>query len=279
VRSFAYLCGLAWLGLSCASALPTPEELDATLDRGVAAARAHHAAGRDAEAMILLGAVQRVDPAYPPAQALKAKIVSPSIGWSDRPRLGSNVARRPSVERPLFARILLYLPDRMLDLLDVVSFDLHFGWGAHANLHLTRALQAGAGMRTVSGIGWHDHRSLGAKMQGSSELTVLALGGLAWSGELVGTSGVRASRDGIAGLHDPGDRLYQEMRDYYAVGLELTVAILGVEVDLHPVDLADFLVGWGGLDIQRDDFATTRGLDLHQADEALLRLLGSLQPR
>jgi hypothetical protein len=90
---------------------------------------------------------------------------------------------------------------------------------------------------------------------------------------------VRATSDRIAGLHDPGDRLYQEMRDYYAVGLELTAVILGVEVDLHPVDLADFVVGWGGLDIQRDDFATTRGLDLHQADEALLRLLGSLQPR
>ncbi len=279
MRSPAYLLGIAWLGLACAIAPPTPEELDATLDRGVAAARAHHAAGRDTEALILLGAVQRVDPVYPPAQALKARIVSPSIGWKDRPRLGSNVAQRPSVERSLFARTLLYLPDRMLDLLDVVSFDLHFGWGAHANLHLTRALQAGAGMRTVSGIGWHDHRSLGAKLQGSSELTVLALGGLAWSGELVGTSGVRATSDGIAGLHDPGDRLYQEMRDYYAVGLELTAAILGVEVDLHPVDLADFVVGWGGMDIQRDDFATTRGLDLNEADEALLRLLGSLQTR
>lgn len=279
MRSSAYLLGIAWLGLACASPLPTPEELDATLDRGVAAARAHHAAGRGAEAMILLGAVQRVDPAYPPAQALEAKIVSPPVGWSDRPRLGSNVAQRPSVERPLFARILLYLPDRMLDLLDVVSFDLHFGWGAHANLHLTRALQAGAGARTVSGIGWHDHRSLGTQVQASSELTVLAVGGLAWSGELVGTSGVRATSDGIAGLHDPGDRLYQEMRDYYAVGLELTAVFLGVELDLHPVDLADFVVGWGGLDIQRDDFATTRGLDLYQADEALLRLLGSLQPR
>lgn len=279
MRSSAYLLGIAWLGLACASVPPTPEEIDATLDRGVAAARAHLAAGRDAEATILLGAVQRVDPAYPPAQALEARIVSPSIGWNDRPCLGSNVAQRPLVKRSRFARILLYLPDRMLDLLDVVSFDIHFGWGAHANLHLTRALQAGAGMRTVSGIGWHDHRSLGAQMQGSTELTVLALGGLAWSGELVGTSGVRATSDGIAGLHDPGDPLYQEMRDYYAVGVELTAAILGVEVDLHPVDLADFVVGWGGMDIQRDDFATTRGLDLYEADEALLRLLGSLQPR
>lgn len=269
------LLALASFAIGCAST-GSPAEREGAVTRGIAAARIHKDAGREAEALLLLSAVRRVAPDGSEALRLELETRGEVPDWAVHPLLGSTVARRPTISRSLPARIALFVPDRLLDLLDVFSFDLHFGWGAHANLHLTRALQVGAGARSTAGVGWHDHRSLGTKVWAESELVAVAVGAGAYSGSLFGSSGARSVGDGIAGLHDPGDPLYQELRDYWSVGASLTAVIIGVELDFHPVDFADFVAGFAGADIQRDDFASTRGISLDPADEALLRVLGGM---
>jgi hypothetical protein len=260
----------------CAVTHP-PGAVQSTLESAVYAARAHHQAGNDVEAAQLLEAALRVDPQLQEAQELRASL-SPEIeSLFDHPWLGSNFARRPTVERSTEAKILLYLPDRILDLFDILSFDVHVGPGLYLNLHVTRAIQVGVGFHGTAGLGWHDHRSLGALAQAESGIVVVALGAQAFAGASAGTSGVWATADTLAGLHQPSDRVYQELRDYWAIGESFTIILFGMEWDLHPVELADFFLGWAGIDILNDDFAQTRGLVLSGSEYRLIKRLSEME--
>ncbi len=185
----------------------------------------------------------------------------PSASARYHPMLGSNVANREPVERSVFVQALLYLPDRILDLGDVFSFDVHVGIGALANVHVTRAMQSGAGVREVLGFGWHERRSLGFRNQGDANIFIPILGMEAAHVSQIGTSGIDSVADGTLGLIGPSDPLYQEYRDYWAVGAQVTAGVIGVDFDFHPVQFADFLLGWTTFDFLNDDFASTRGID------------------
>ena len=187
------------------------------------------------------------------------------------PLLGANRPLRAPAVRPPAVRALLYLPDRLLDLADLVSFDLHLGFGLYANLHATRALQAGLGARGITGVGWHERRSLGLRAQEDSGFALLAVGAEATSGTLSGTSGIFSWSETLAGLQRPEHVLYQEVRDYWAVGGAATLLILGIDFDLHPLQVADFAAGWLTADFLGDDFASTRALALTRYERELLR--------
>jgi hypothetical protein len=184
--------------------------------------------------------------------------------------LGMNRKFRPQVERSLHTRALLWLPDRLLDLLDVVTVGVHLGPGAFADAHVTRGLQVAAGFRTTGGLGVHDHRSIGMKSQAEAGLTVIAVGAHSYGGALMGTSGTRGSADSSKGIHRPTAPLYQQLRDYWAVGASATAGILGLEIDFHPLQLADFFAGIVAFDFLNDDLAHTRGLKLDAVEEKVL---------
>lgn len=262
--------------LACASPVP-PARVEGMLAHAVAAARAHHAQGREAEAAELLRPVQRLDPGREEAEALAARVGEASPALFEHPWLGVNFARRPPVERSPAARVLLFLPDRVLDLADVLSFDLHLGFGAFANLHATRAVQLGGGVRTVGGVGWHESRSLGVRNLSESGLVALGLGPTALGVFRAGTSGLHGASHGVAGAHRPDLPLYRETRDYWELGVDLTLAVLGADVGFHPVELADAVLGWGGLDLLNDDWARTRNLALTDEEEALVRSLQAVE--
>ena len=246
----------------CRGTIPT-DEIDATLAGAMGAARSLEREGSYAEAAELTRQVMIVDPDYQGARellaALPAEYAEPLYS---HPMLGSNVAKRFPTERSMPARVLLYLPDRILDLLDVVSFDVHAGPGLFANVHLTRGFQLGAGARGVSGLGWHDHRSLGLLAQFEAGVAVPAVESMAFAGGSIGSSGLDVVNETATGLARPSDTIYQRLRDYWAVGAAVTLLLVGADVDLHPVELFDFFVGFGPFDPLRDDFATTRGLDM-----------------
>ncbi len=184
---------------------------------------------------------------------------------------------RPHVDRSPLARAALYLPDRILDLMDVVTVGVHVGPGAFVDVHATRAVQASGGARSTGGVGLHEGRSLGTKGQAEAGLTVIALGAQTYAGGLVGTSGAASVVDSLAGMHQPSDRLYQEIRDYWAVGASATVGAVGFEADVHLLQIADFLTGWVGIDYLHDDFAHTRALRFDEPEPKLLAELSGVR--
>lgn len=255
-----------------------PSHVQRTLDRAIAAARERHQDGNDAAALQLLQSATAIDAERTDARELQQQLDAAAGAFAfDTPYLGSNVARRVPVVRPVWAQVLLYLPDRILDYLDMESFDLHLGTGVFVNLHLTRAAQIGAGARAVGGIGWHEHRSLGVQAQTETAFDLPAVGTSAlWIGQ-AGTSGVRAAADGTFDLHRPSAPIYQQYRDYWGVGFALTVLFIGIDYDFHPVEAADFVAGLATVDFLRDDFAGTAGLDFESGDEALLWELAEIR--
>jgi hypothetical protein len=108
------------------------------------------------------------------------------------------------------------------------------------------------------------------KSQAEAGLTVIAVGAHSYAGALIGTSGTRGSADSSKGIHRPSAPLYQQFRDYWALGANATAGIVGVEVDFHPLQLADFFAGVVGLDFLNDDLAHTRGLSLDAVENKLL---------
>ena len=247
------------------------DRIERLLNQSAIAAKRHADAGRMIEASQLATAVKLVDPEYPGLEEIAAS-ASPIY---TRPILGSNKAARYPVSRSAIARVLLYVPDRILDFLDIVSFDIHMGPGLLANVHATRAVQLGAGGRAVGGVGWHDQRSLGFQYQTEGGIEVLTFGAQGLSIGSVGTSGLRAAGGSIAGLHRPSNEIYQDYRDYWAIGASATYFI-GADIDFHPVQLADFILGWSTYDFLNDDFARTKGLELSRGDENLLKQLNQV---
>jgi hypothetical protein len=262
----------ALIAAACASPVP-PHEVERLAGLALDAAEGHLADGNPAEAAELVNAVLVADPDHGRAQRLHELATGREETAYAHPWLGSNFARRAPVDRSPAARVLLFLPDRLLDLADVVSLDVHLGFGLFANVHATRAAQLGLGSRGVRGFGWHEKRSLGVRTVDESSLTLLAFGGEATAGALEGTSGVFAWSEQMGGLHEPGDPLYQGVRDYWGLGAAATILLLGLDVELHPVQLADFAAGLAGADPLNDDLGRTRGLRLTRYERDLVAQL------
>jgi hypothetical protein len=81
----------------------------------------------------------------------------------------------------------------------------------------------------------------------------------------------------MIGLHNPTNSLYQDFRDFWAIGVSVTAGLAGAELDLHPIQLFDFIGGILLLDFARDDFATTRGLKFSSVENDLLQNLAEIE--
>ncbi|MBW2282114.1 MAG: hypothetical protein JRG76_17275 [Deltaproteobacteria bacterium] len=267
---------LALLTSACATA-PSQEQIDALLMGSVATAQARFDQGDKPEAAVLLHSIQRVDPEYPGVPELATKLGPDGDSLHNRGWLGINRRLRAQEDSPFLTRLLFYLPDRAFDLLDLVTFNVHIGFGAYANVHATRAAQLGGGLRSKFGVGLHDQRSIGIASEAEVGVAALAFGSQSFSGSSVGVpGGVAAGGEAMLGAHRPSQSLYQDYRDYWAVGASATVLFVGAEFDFHPMQIFDFIGGVFLLDFARDDMATTRGLRFSSLEFEAIRSLNEL---
>ena len=262
--------------LACASVTP-PGEVEQLLDQAVVSAKASVDLERPVEAFQFVSAADRIDPDHPGLSQLRSTLRNnPQVRDFVTPTLlGSNRARRYEIAREPAMRALLFLPDRMADLLDCVTFDLNFGPGVFLKYHITRAVQVGLGSRAVVGLGTYANRSLlGTSVWTGAEVSFLPWTAAAEFGGIAGAAGVSSGARSTVGLQRPTDEYFQEFDDYWSVGYTVTLGYFGANWWIHPVQFADFLAGWVGLDFLGDDYAHTRGVALSGADRALLRSLG-----
>jgi len=275
--SRSLLCSLVGILCACTS-VPDQKQIDLLLKRTVEDAGLQFEEGLLPEASVLLHSVERIDPSYPGAAELRAKIGPDKEGYLEHGLLGMNRRDRVRVDRGWLLPLLLYPLDRALDVLDLFSFDVHAGVGALANVHATRAVQAGAGLRTKAGVGLHNPRSVGLQMESAAGVTALALGTGAMSGVTFGfPRGVTSGSGALAGFHRPSNPVYQDYRDYWAIGAQITAGLVGVDVDVHPVQLFDLLGGFFFLDFARDDVSRTRALKLSRAEHELMIQLSHIE--
>lgn len=257
---------------ACVGPAMEPAEVGPLMDRAVLRAEEWYDQGGVGEALMFLSILEQVDADDPDVVVLRRRLASADP--LPEPILGRNVTNRVPVERGFWSRVGWYLPDRALDLVDILSVDLHAGWGLYANVRATRALQLGVGMRDVAGVGWHGHRSLGVMYQQDAGFNApFGFGAeTSWVG-IAGTAGAAAQRHDEEGLIGPSAPIYQDVRDYWGVGASVTLLVAGAEIELHPVEVADFLTGIVLIDLSGDDVATTRGVDFNEDDRRMIRRL------
>ncbi|MBM4042077.1 MAG: hypothetical protein FJ290_26575 [Planctomycetes bacterium] len=177
-----------------------------------------------------------------------------SLAFPGQALAGSARESKPSPLRAL----IFYLPNRVLDILDVVSVGVAppaipyiFPSSAHANIHLTRAFQVGAGNTRGVFLG----KGYGRRFAWGLEHNELSIGPLTFAEyERFQGSGAETSRVERVGMLLPTDAPFAEgMSDYWAIGAHIGLLPVAVELDVHPVELVDLLLGLLCLDIAGDD--------------------------
>ena len=276
----AVLARVALLGLGLCACTPTYTafQIDRQLSKTLGAAQFHLGLRELPEAAQLARAIENIDPEYPGLAEVQAGLEGESQDLFASTPLGSNRARRKQIERSLAGRVVRYLPDRLSDLLDIVSIDAHSGAGAFADIHATRAAQIAGGARVVGGLGsYAPGNNLGFQLQADAGLFFMGLGQQRFTGFSAGPGGVFSGTATLRGVQRPGDRFYQDFRDYWSIGASGTAGFFGGGVELHPVQLLDFLLGLVAIDISNDDSSHTAPLRLLISEQDLLQELARIQ--
>jgi len=272
---------LASLAVGCATTPSGPAAVSSLLEQGVAAANYHLARQEPIETIQLLDAVAAIDAEYPGLQAARQRVGAETpAGMADafQPSLlGVNRLARYPVERTTGEKVLLYVPDRLVDLLDCVTFEFNFGPGIYLNYHATRAVQLGGGGRAVVGFGTYGARSIiGVRGHSEASTSVLMLGGEAQAGALASLAGIATGTHVLAGVHSPSNPYYQTYADYWEVGAATSLLYFGADWGVHPLQVGDFFAGFAMVDFLRDDWATSRSMKLSGEERELVRQLVSV---
>ena len=149
---------------------------------------------------------------------------------------------------------LMYLPNRILDLLDIFSVTLGVGPSVQARLMCTRACDVGAGI----GYTWKGAKDFDRQYGFGVEKYWY------WSFIFVGeesyemTDGTRLmkkyqeDRLGVPDLRTRTYDFFEGTRDYWAIGGSLGLVLDG-NLYIHPVEWVDLALGFFLIDIRNDD--------------------------
>lgn len=129
-------------------------------------------------------------------------------------------------------KVLLYVPNRLLDLLDIVRVRVRVGPGFGAGVRVTRAVSAQVTSYASGYIGLPGPRQ---------DNTILSpVGAEVHSG--VGLSYLNAETE----VNGPN---YSETE----VGADIHLMVAGISVGFDPLEIADFIVGFAGFEIVDDE--------------------------
>lgn len=126
-------------------------------------------------------------------------------------------------------KILLYLPNRILDLLEVVRLGVHVGPGIGLDLRITKLVQLAADTSANVGVAW----------QGRDKLPLV--------GQIYHTTAIGPVRVG-AGV---GLRYKHTLSE---ISITANIGLAGLFVAYDSVELLDFLFGWTTYDLKKDDW-------------------------
>ena len=142
----------------------------------------------------------------------------------------------PKAEAGVFTNILLYLPNRVFDILDIARLRLRVGPGASIGVRATKPLTAFIGPHMTVWAGLHGPRGMvrpplpfGFESRAGAQVSVVDL-----------------AKSGC----------------YYGpleVGFEFQLPIIGPNIGIAPYEVLDFLAGIFMIDLQKDDFGRGHG--------------------
>ncbi len=168
----------------------------------------------------------------------------------------SNLAEYPpDPEESWTDRLILYIPNRFVDFLDIGDASVGLGPTLKAKLWATRYVAFGAGFGGSAKLIKAYNRQYGAALEQGWNASFLML-----SAE--DTEMYETTRDvqkyflyhtGIPQINDSVYNFWTGPRDIFSIGAQLAV-LLDLELQVHPFEAIDFLAGIFFLDPKGDDF-------------------------
>lgn len=149
---------------------------------------------------------------------------------------------------------LLYLPNRVLDCIDIFSVNIGAGPIVEAQLMATRAVNGGIGVGKVYMMYYDYNRQFGFGEEDGYWWSLPCIGFEDWRRQGA-TSLIKDYREQVDGMQLPSERNYRfpdGERDYWQIGGALGGLIRG-QVYIHPVEIADAVLGFFFIDIKNDD--------------------------
>lgn len=160
-----------------------------------------------------------------------------------------------SSKASLADKLILYFPNRIVDMMDIFTFDLGFGPAIGARIQATRAMSFGAKIGVTADIIKEYNRQYGFGLENG------------WSASFMMLEAENIQREHCTryvqeidwhrtGVPSPAQRIYdfyEGPRDYWMIGGEV-VAMVSVKAGIHPVEIFDFITGLAFIDIKGDDF-------------------------
>lgn len=155
----------------------------------------------------------------------------------------------------LFEKIALYIPNRVLDAIDLFSVNVGVGPVIEARVMATRLIDVGAGANLVTYKFYKNfNRQIGLGIEEGWYWSLIFAGEESFS-MLDSTSLIKKYAEYRAGIPDLTTRAYDFFdgpRDYWAIGG--TVGFLvDADVYVHPLEWVDLVLGCLLIDIKGDD--------------------------
>jgi hypothetical protein len=200
--------------------------------------------------------VRRLQDTAVAAQPATADMVNKSL-------LGVNLSDRITDENfSILGSILLYIPNRILDLIDLITVEAGVCFGIGVKAQATDAfsvgLQGSAGEAMFGLVG----RNISVRATQEEFVHLLPVGSAYLSEARAYTAGTYGMMSSLNGLKEPTDTIYQRARDYWAIGAQAEALAVAANVKMHPVEVFDFIAGFLFFDPLKDDIGSTRPIHI-----------------
>ncbi len=158
----------------------------------------------------------------------------------------------------LWDKVILYVPNRLLDLGDIVDISLGFGPIIKANVWITRYCAYGAGIGGSAQIGKWYNRQYGTRLESTwnASFMMLTAENTEITNSLSEVQKYYLYNIGIPSLKDNVYNLRTGPRDIFSIGIQ-AAAFIELNVEIHPLEILDFICGIFFIDLKGDDINLT----------------------
>lgn len=152
-------------------------------------------------------------------------------------------------------KLILYVPNRVVDFLDMFDVGLGFGPVLKAKLWATRWMAFGGGIGGSAKVVKGYNRQYGAGLESGWSGSFMML--TAENTEMYETTrGLQTFHEYHTGVPSLGDSVYnfwRGPRDIFSIGVEAAI-FAELDAEIHPFEIFDFLAGIFFFDPKGDDF-------------------------
>lgn len=188
--------------------------------------------------------------------------------------LGSNMSNRVhNDDFGWLGKIALYIPNRLLDMIDLITLEVGPSIGVGASAYATKYVAAGAQISAGQAMVGFNRRHLSARATVDDFIEIFPFEARTFMETRAYTGGVYAVTQHSAGLKRPTDKMYQRTRDFWAIGAQAQIPSMGIRLEIHPLEIVDLFAGLAFFDPLNDDLGVSKGFKISRSDRQAMAKL------